>query len=287
MNDRVFSKENDLARCAGHDCLNLGLITPRPLARQSQPLKLSHQPIAPDRSRPFEAQPFSPKGGRSLVDGADCAGFEEGGFEVVDQVGRVFDTDAEPNQVFGKVTRGADGGVDRGVAVRGGQHDPDKRCEPHESRDSRHEAGHRDERVDATERDTDPPQSRARDDPLTERDVACLETEHGARSARDPVMHGLAAVRRQAGIVDFEAELVEVVGDQDRVGLLLVDAEREGLDATEEQEGVERREAVSDRVDRKSDTLCNGGRTNDQSLQYAKETVSVLAPWQSRPGRSR
>ena len=68
-------------------------------------------------------------------------------------------------------------------------------------------------------------------------------------------MHGLAAVRRQSGIVDFEAELVEVVGDQDRVGLLLVDAEREGLDAAEEQEGIERRETIPDRVDREADAL--------------------------------
>lgn len=68
-------------------------------------------------------------------------------------------------------------------------------------------------------------------------------------------MHGLAAVRRQPGVIDFEPELVKVVGDEDRVGLLLVDAEREGLDAAEEQEGVERRETVSDRVDREADTL--------------------------------
>jgi hypothetical protein len=40
------------------------------------------------RSRPFKAQPFSPEGGRSLVDGADGAGFEQGGFEVKSEEGR-------------------------------------------------------------------------------------------------------------------------------------------------------------------------------------------------------
>ena len=117
MNDRVLSKQDDLARCARHDRLNLGLITPRLLIPQTQPLEFSHQPIPANRSRPFEAQPFSPKGGRSLVDGADRAGFEQGGFEVVDQVGGVFNTDAETDQVLGEVARRANGRVDRGVAV--------------------------------------------------------------------------------------------------------------------------------------------------------------------------
>jgi hypothetical protein len=113
----MLAEQDDLARRTRHYRLNLGLITPPLLALQSQPLELSHQPIPANRSRPFKAQPFSPEGGRSLVDGADGAGFEQGGFEVVDQVGGVFDPDAETDQVFGEVARRADGRVDRGVAV--------------------------------------------------------------------------------------------------------------------------------------------------------------------------
>jgi hypothetical protein len=91
----------------------------RPLARDIRtwvmltlPLSHSHASIDPAVR------------GRSLVDGADGAGFEQGGFEVVDQVGGVFDPDAETDQVFGEGSgsRGWVGARARGVGIeeRGG-----------------------------------------------------------------------------------------------------------------------------------------------------------------------
>ena len=68
-------------------------------------------------------------------------------------------------------------------------------------------------------------------------------------------MHFFARGSRQTGVVDLEAEVCQIVGDLDRVGLLLVNTKRERLDTAKEKERVERRQGVTDRVDRKCDTL--------------------------------
>ena len=94
----------------------------------------------------------------------------------------------------------------------------------------------------------------------------------------------LAGVTGEAGVVDLETEIGEVVGDEDGVGLLLVDTEGESLDTSKEEERVERRESVTDRVDRECDTLRKGmenelrfktvGRTRSAHLG---DLVSVAA----------
>ena len=68
-------------------------------------------------------------------------------------------------------------------------------------------------------------------------------------------MDGLARVTGQTRVVDLEAELVEVRGHDVARGLLAVETERKRLDAAEEEERVEGRETVSDRVDRERDAL--------------------------------
>lgn len=68
-------------------------------------------------------------------------------------------------------------------------------------------------------------------------------------------MDGLARVPCESGVVDLEAKLVEIFCDDLGGRLLAVESKREGLDTAEEEEGVKRREAVSNRVDREGDPL--------------------------------
>lgn len=121
--------------------------------------------------------------------------------------------------------------------------------------DARHQARHADQAVNASEADTDAPQPRGTDDPLAQCLVSRLKAEDGTRARREAVVDRLARVAGQPWVVDLEAELVQVSGDDMACCLLAVEAEREGLDAAEEEEGVEGREAVSDRVDGESDSL--------------------------------
>lgn len=126
----VLPKQDDLARRARHDSLHfrlrhlpLALTLLQSQGRQppiQQPLHGAHAPGAGD-SHPLQIQPLATRDARGLVNGPDRAGLEQGGFEVVDQVGGVFDADAEADQVFGEVSRGPDGRVDRGVTGSAGQ----------------------------------------------------------------------------------------------------------------------------------------------------------------------
>lgn len=68
-------------------------------------------------------------------------------------------------------------------------------------------------------------------------------------------MNLLAWVTGQTGVVDLEAEVVEVFGDEVGGRLLLVETKGEGLDSAKEEEGVEGRESVADRVDGEGDAL--------------------------------
>jgi hypothetical protein len=68
-------------------------------------------------------------------------------------------------------------------------------------------------------------------------------------------MNLLAGVSRESRVVDLEAKLVEVLGDELRGRLLLVETEGERLDAAKEEERVEGGETVADGVDGKGDSL--------------------------------
>lgn len=54
----------------------------------------------------------------------------------------------------------------------------------------------------------------------------------------------------QAGVVDLEAEAVEVVGDNASGSLHTIHANSQSLHPTKEQEGVDGREGVPHRIDR-------------------------------------
>lgn len=56
-----------------------------------------------------------------LVHDANGACFEKRGFKVVDKVLGILDSDAEADEILGKVAGGANGGVDGGVPVGGDQ----------------------------------------------------------------------------------------------------------------------------------------------------------------------
>ena len=68
-------------------------------------------------------------------------------------------------------------------------------------------------------------------------------------------MNCFSRVTRKTWVVDFETESVQIVGDENGVCLLFVDAERESFDTSKEEERIKGRKGVSDRVDRESDTL--------------------------------
>lgn len=91
---------------------------------------------------------------------------------------------------------------------------------------------------------------------------------------------------RESRVVDFEPEVVEVVCDQDRVRLLFVDTEGESLDSSEEEERVERREGVPDRVDRELNALHEGKRQRRVPLD-SDVSLELDVLWQSRHGHSR
>ena len=63
-------------------------------------------------------------------------------------------------------------------------------------------------------------------------------------------MHGVARVGAQARVPHLEAKLLEVLCDAHRRRLLLLHAQRECLDAPRQQEALEWREAIADRLDR-------------------------------------
>jgi hypothetical protein len=114
VNNRMLAKQNHLARCARDDLLDLGLRrTVRAFALQRPVRQLDHPSLT------VLDDPLKPgTSAHSLVDDANRSCFEQGSLEVVDQVGRVLDTDAETDEVLGEVASGTDSRVDRGVAVR-------------------------------------------------------------------------------------------------------------------------------------------------------------------------
>jgi hypothetical protein len=65
----------------------------------------------------------------------------------------------------------------------------------------------------------------------------------------------LSRETRETRVVDLETKVVEELGETLTVRLLFVNAEREGFHTAEEEEGVERGEGVSDRVDGEGDSL--------------------------------
>lgn len=145
----------------------------------------------------------------------------------------------------------------------------------------RHEARHTNQRIDTPKTDTNPPQPRAAHDAFTELLVTRLKAEYRARPARKTVVDLFARVACEARVVDFEAEGVEILCDEDRRRLLAVEAEGEGLDSAEEEEGVKGRETVSDGVDCKVDSLGVNQRLGQWPRKNPGEKGN--SPWQFPP----
>lgn len=76
-----------------------------------------------------------------------------------------------------------------------------------------------------------------------------------------------AGVTGETRVVDLEAEVMEVLGDEVGGGLLLVEAKGEGLDSAKEEERVEGGEAVADGVDGEGDALFRGGQVSTETIQ--------------------
>jgi hypothetical protein len=100
VNDRMLTEENDLARRARDKLLeHRHLLRSRPLPAELRSNPLKHLPVS------------------RLIDNANSSSLEKRRLEVIEEVVDVFNSDTEADEVFGKVAGGADGGVDRSVAV--------------------------------------------------------------------------------------------------------------------------------------------------------------------------
>jgi hypothetical protein len=93
----------------------------------------------------------------------------------------------------------------------------------------------------------------------------------------------LAGVTRKTRVVDFEPEIVEVLGDEVGGRLLLVETEGEGLDSAKEEEGVEGGESVADGVDGEGDALSQ----SESQHVYSSIMSASCAPWRRPRGCSR
>lgn len=122
-----------------------------------------------------------------------------------------------------------------------------------------HPARHTDQTVHATETHTDRPQSRRLNDPLADTDIARFEREHGASAAGHGVVELVLRVRFQTRVAYPKAVGLEELGDALGVGLLLFEAHFEGLDAAEEEPGVEGGEAAASAIDGEVESVAEGG----------------------------
>ena len=132
----------------------------------------------------------------------------------------------------------------------------------------RHLARHGDQTIHTSKTDADRPQFRARHDPLAELDVARFEGQDRSGPASHGPVQVVLRVRLQARVADFEAVVLEELGDLLRVGLLLVHAHLEGLDASEEQPGVEGREAAPGGVDCEVELFAERGVVDGQDAGH-------------------
>lgn len=121
--------------------------------------------------------------------------------------------------------------------------------------DSRHDTRHTDETVDTSETDADPPQPRPPYDPLARAHVARRETEHGTRPISLTIMNVPVGMRGESGKVDVEPQSIEVEGDEMCSGALTVHPDRQGLQASKEEETILRRQSRPGRVDQESHTF--------------------------------
>lgn len=93
--DRTF--ERDRFQFGGDGC-QIGALAPRSCTRND----------------PLDTVPVL-----TVVDDLDGARFEEGGFEIVDEVIDVLDADTEADQILREIPSGADGRIDGGMAGEG------------------------------------------------------------------------------------------------------------------------------------------------------------------------
>lgn len=111
--------------------------------------------------------------------------------------------------------------------------------------DVRHDTGHANETIHTAEADTDAPQTCRSDDALAELFVACFKREHGSVAIGNTFVNLPSRVVGQTGIVSHKAKAGKQLCNDHGTGLLTVHTDRQGLDASQEQEGIEGRESIS------------------------------------------
>ena len=119
----------------------------------------------------------------------------------------------------------------------------------------RHYAGHADETVHTTKADTDTPETSRPDNALTELLVAGLEREHGTVAIGNALMNLPVGMVGQTRIVRHKAEARQQLCNDHSAGLLTVHADSQGLDTSQEQEGIEWRESIANRIDHECNLL--------------------------------
>ena len=158
--------------------------------------------------------------------------------EIVNQIVDILDADAQSDDILGHLSLLSGLGVDARVA---------------------HAAGHADQGVDTAKADADAPEAGGLDDPLGECDVARLKRQHGAGAAGHGPVQVVLRVRLETRVADPEAVRLEELGNLLGVGLLLLHADRERLDAAHEEERVVGAQAAAGAVDDEVHLVGQGG----------------------------
>jgi len=250
MNDSVLSEQDDLPRRRDGNLLLDGLLLPE------RNLSESGGDVLGGRSNSLEGRsslddPFlvgvqgSRKGVERVDEGSGRFGsngsrVEEGVLEVVDEIVRVLDTDAESNEIFGESSLGSKVGGDRGVTSSKSEEEKGKsvfdsrtnatEMQRRPKKNSPHQARHTDQTVHSSETDTDPPDPRSTDDSLAQNDVARLKTHDSSGSGGLLEVNLVSRIGFESRVVNLESESVKVGGDEVAGGLLTIHSEREGFD---------------------------------------------------------
>ena len=112
-----------------------------------------------------------------------------------------------------------------------------------------HAARHANQTVDTSKAHADGPESCAFDNPLTSVNVASFKRQDSASSACHAPMQVVLRVRLETRVADFEAMRFEERSDAHGVRLLLLHANTQSLDTTEEEPGIKRRKAAARSID--------------------------------------
>jgi hypothetical protein len=157
--------------------------------------------------------------------------------QVIDQIFRIFNAHAQPDDILRHVPLLPRLLVNTSMA---------------------HSTRHADERIDTPEAHTNSPKPRAFYNPFTDSDISGLEREHGTSATRHAPVQIVLGMGLEAGVSNLEAMGFEEVGYAHGIGLLLLHAYTEGLDTSEKEPGIKGRKTTTGCIDGEEQPVCQG-----------------------------